>query len=147
MEELYQNAYAAIREDPTFKPTEKAKDWKAESLKFKVPKLTQDQRRERIEKKIQAFKEGGNDASVDKSHSARVAPIAHLFDTDDQERGSGFNQDLLSQQKYICECQLIAKYDYILIGIIPLEIHPQVWHITQNDRHTSKNAKKAYSLR
>ncbi|KAF8525331.1 60S ribosomal protein L5 [Gautieria morchelliformis] len=62
MEELYQNAYAAIREDPTFKPTEKPKDWKAESLKYKVARLTKDQRQERIQKKIQEFKESGGDA-------------------------------------------------------------------------------------
>jgi large subunit ribosomal protein L5e len=62
IEEIYQNAYAAIREDPTFKPTEKPKDWKAESLKYKVARLTQEQRKERIQKKIQECKEGRGDA-------------------------------------------------------------------------------------
>jgi large subunit ribosomal protein L5e len=59
IEEIYVNAYAAIREDPTFKPTEKAKDWKAESLKYKVKKLTLAERRERIAAKIEKFKSGG----------------------------------------------------------------------------------------
>lgn len=59
IEEIYQNAYAAIREDPTFKPTEKEKDWKAESLKYKVHRLTYAQRKESIAKKIEAFKAGG----------------------------------------------------------------------------------------
>lgn len=59
IEEIFQNAYAAIREDPAFKPTEKEKDWKAESLKFKTHRLTYAQRKENIEKKIEAFKAGG----------------------------------------------------------------------------------------
>jgi len=59
MEEIYANAHAAIREDPTFKPTAKTKDWKAESLKYKVKKLTLAERRERITTKIEKFKSGG----------------------------------------------------------------------------------------
>ncbi|KIJ56614.1 hypothetical protein M422DRAFT_62577 [Sphaerobolus stellatus SS14] len=62
MEELYTDAYAAIREDPVFKPTEKSKDWKAEGLKFKVARLTREQRQERIQQKIQAFHEKGGAA-------------------------------------------------------------------------------------
>ena len=58
IEEIYTNAYAAIREDPTFKPTEKTKDWKAETKKYAVPRLTGEQRKANIEKKIQAFKSG-----------------------------------------------------------------------------------------
>jgi len=58
MEEIYQSAYAAIREDPTFKPTEKEKDWKAETLKFRTPKLTGEQRKVRVDAKIKAFKAG-----------------------------------------------------------------------------------------
>ena len=61
MEEIYTNAYAAIREDPAFKPTEKDKDWKAETLKYKTKPLTHEQRVERIEAKIKAFQEGGAD--------------------------------------------------------------------------------------
>ena len=61
MEEIYQNAYAAIREDPTFKPTEKEKDWKAEALKFKTHRLTLAQRKERIAEKIANFQAGGDD--------------------------------------------------------------------------------------
>jgi len=63
IEEIYQNAYAAIREDPTFKPSEKTKDWKAESLKYKTHRLTHEQRKTAIEAKIQAFKAGGNAAA------------------------------------------------------------------------------------
>jgi len=58
MEEIYTNAYAAIREDPTFKPTEKTKDWKAESKKYKVARLTSEQRKARVQEKINAFKAG-----------------------------------------------------------------------------------------
>ncbi|KDQ12695.1 hypothetical protein BOTBODRAFT_34150 [Botryobasidium botryosum FD-172 SS1] len=58
IEEIYTNAYAAIREDPTFKPTEKKKDWKAESLKYKTDRLTHAQRKEAIAGRIQAFHAG-----------------------------------------------------------------------------------------
>lgn len=58
IEEIYTNAYAAIREDPTFKPTEKEKDWKAETKKYHVPRLTHAQRKENIQKKIEMFKAG-----------------------------------------------------------------------------------------
>jgi large subunit ribosomal protein L5e len=61
IEEIYTNAHAAIREDPTFKPTDKTKDWKAESLKYKVNKLTLAERRERIAVKIEKFKSGAGD--------------------------------------------------------------------------------------
>lgn len=64
IEEIFQNAYAAIREDPTFKPSEKAKDWKTESLKYKTLRLTHEQRKTAIESKIQAFQAGG-DAMAD----------------------------------------------------------------------------------
>lgn len=60
MEEIYTNAYAAIREDPTFKPTEK-KDWKAETLKFKTHRLTLAQRKEGIAKRIAEFKANAED--------------------------------------------------------------------------------------
>lgn len=62
IEEIFQNAYAAIREDPTFKPTEKTQDWKAETLKYKKPRLTHEQRKTAIQAKIAAFKAGGDAA-------------------------------------------------------------------------------------
>jgi len=55
MEELYTSAYAAIREDPVFKPTEKEKDWKAETLKHKTPRRTHEQRKIAIQEKIEKF--------------------------------------------------------------------------------------------
>jgi large subunit ribosomal protein L5e len=63
IEEIYTNAYAAIREDPTFKPTEKSKDWKTECKKHKTSKLTYAQRKANIEAKIQKFKEAGGAAA------------------------------------------------------------------------------------
>jgi len=59
IEEIYTNAHAAIREDPSFKPTDKTKDWKAESLKYRVSKLSREERNARIEAKIEKFKAGG----------------------------------------------------------------------------------------
>lgn len=59
IEEIYTNAYAAIREDPTFKPTEKTKDWKEETLKYKKPRLTAEQRKAAIQAKIEAFNISG----------------------------------------------------------------------------------------
>lgn len=66
IEEIYTNAHAAIRENPVFKATEKEKSWKEESLKYKKDRLTHAQRKEGIEKRIKAFKEGGEaDADMD----------------------------------------------------------------------------------
>jgi len=59
IEEIYTNAHAAIREDPTFKPTDKTKDWRAECKKYSTPRLTLEQRKARIQTKIEAFKAGG----------------------------------------------------------------------------------------
>jgi large subunit ribosomal protein L5e len=65
IEEIYTNAYSAIREDPTFKPTDKSTDWKAESLKYKVTRLTHAQRKERIQEKITKFQETGGAVEED----------------------------------------------------------------------------------
>lgn len=65
IEEIYSNAHAAIREDPVFKPTEKTKDWKSESLKFKTKRLTLAQRQANIAAKIEKFKAGGDVAGDD----------------------------------------------------------------------------------
>ena len=62
IEEIYTSAHAAIRENPTFKPTEKTTDWKAESLKHKVHRLTLEGRREKIAAKIEKFKATGGTA-------------------------------------------------------------------------------------
>lgn len=59
IEEIYTNAYAAIREDPTFKPTDKAKDWRAEGKKFSTPRLNLEQRKAKIQARIEAFKASG----------------------------------------------------------------------------------------
>lgn len=60
IEEIYTNAHAAIREDPTFKPTDKSKDWKSESVQYKDKRLTHTQRQSNIATKIEKFKAGGN---------------------------------------------------------------------------------------
>jgi len=59
IEEIYTSAYAAIREDPTFKPTEKSKDWAAETKKYKVHRLSLSQRKAKIQERISAFQAGG----------------------------------------------------------------------------------------
>jgi len=60
LEELYQEAHKAIREDP-FKKAEgekKSKDeYKQESLKYRGRKLTKDEKRERVKARIAALKE------------------------------------------------------------------------------------------
>lgn len=58
IEEIYSNAHEAIRADPSPKPTQKdVAAYKAESKKYKVPKLTNAQRKENIAKKIAIFRE------------------------------------------------------------------------------------------
>ncbi|KAJ9108694.1 hypothetical protein QFC21_000014 [Naganishia friedmannii] len=59
IEEIYSNAYAAIREDPSFKPTEKdTAKWTAESKKQRPGKLNREQRASRVQDKIAAYKAG-----------------------------------------------------------------------------------------
>jgi len=65
IEEIYTNAYAAIRENPTFKPTEKTQDWATETKKHKTPRLTREQRLQNIATKIEAFKSGADAAADD----------------------------------------------------------------------------------
>ncbi|KAG7795490.1 hypothetical protein KL929_003841 [Ogataea haglerorum] len=59
IEDLYAEAHEKIREDPSFKPTEKKftkEQYAAESKKYKQKKLTKEERRERVAAKIAAFK-------------------------------------------------------------------------------------------
>ncbi|PSK60808.1 60S ribosomal protein L5 [Elsinoe australis] len=61
LEELYQEAHKAIREDPFKKDEEagekKGKDyWKAESLKYRAQKLSKAEKEKRVQEKIQALK-------------------------------------------------------------------------------------------
>ncbi|WRT65888.1 uncharacterized protein IL334_002839 [Kwoniella shivajii] len=59
IEEIYTDAYAKIREDPTFTPTEKdVAKWKAESKKTRSSKLSKEERQARIQEKIEAYKAG-----------------------------------------------------------------------------------------
>lgn len=59
LEELYTAAYEKIRENPEFKPTEKdVAKWKKESKATKQAPLNRQQRRERVEAKIAAYKAG-----------------------------------------------------------------------------------------
>ncbi len=72
IEEIFTNAYAAIREDPEFKPTEKdTAKWKAESAKFRSPKLNREQRAQRVQEKIAAYKAAkGQDVEEDEEEEA-----------------------------------------------------------------------------
>lgn len=59
IEEMYTAAYEKIREDPTFKPSEKdVAKWKKESDSHRAKKSTKEQRRARIQEKIAAYKAG-----------------------------------------------------------------------------------------
>ncbi|KAI3628575.1 RPL5 [Malassezia furfur] len=55
IEEIYEKAYEAIREDPEFHPTEKTKDWAAESKKYKKVPLTYQERKDKVHKKVQEY--------------------------------------------------------------------------------------------
>lgn len=59
VEEIYRAAHEKIREDPTFKPTEKKftkEQYAAESKKYRTPKLSKAERQARVEQKIASFK-------------------------------------------------------------------------------------------
>jgi len=57
LEEVYEEAHAKIRENPNLadesKEAKGADYWKSESQKYRSKKLTREQRRERVQKKIQ----------------------------------------------------------------------------------------------
>ncbi|KAL6944977.1 60S ribosomal protein L5 [Hanseniaspora vineae] len=58
VEDIYLEAHEAIREDPSFKPTEKKftkEQYAAESKKYRQVKLTKEQRKERVAAKIAAL--------------------------------------------------------------------------------------------
>jgi len=66
IEEMYTSAYAAIRENPKLEVSEKDKNWKEESLKFKVIRRTHAERKKAIQEKIAAFKaDAGAEAADD----------------------------------------------------------------------------------
>lgn len=58
LEDIYQAAHEAIREDPSFKPTEKKftkEQYAAESKKYRQVRLTREERQAKIDAKIAAF--------------------------------------------------------------------------------------------
>ncbi|RKF62024.1 60S ribosomal protein L5 [Erysiphe neolycopersici] len=62
LEELYQEAHKQIRENPWKKvegsePKKTKEEYKKESLKYKVPKLTKEQKEERVKSRIAELKE------------------------------------------------------------------------------------------
>ncbi|KAH3667489.1 hypothetical protein OGAPHI_003138 [Ogataea philodendri] len=64
VEDVYTEAHEKIREDPSFKPTEKKftkEQYAAESKKYKQKKLTKEERRARVAAKIAAFKESAQE--------------------------------------------------------------------------------------
>ncbi|KAK4113513.1 hypothetical protein N656DRAFT_778296 [Canariomyces notabilis] len=62
LEEMYQEAHKAIREDPFKKyesdaPKKSKEEWKQESLKYKKAKLTREERQKRVQEKIAELRE------------------------------------------------------------------------------------------
>ncbi|KAL2019733.1 hypothetical protein VTK56DRAFT_9270 [Thermocarpiscus australiensis] len=62
LEELYQEAHKAIREDPFKKyvsdaPKKSKEEWKQESLKYRTPKLSREERRQRVQARIAELRE------------------------------------------------------------------------------------------
>lgn len=59
LEEIYTEAHKQIRENPVKESKDKdTAKWTAESKKHKHQKLTYDERKERVQKKIAAYKSG-----------------------------------------------------------------------------------------
>ena len=61
LEEIYAEAHKAIREDPWKKDEDEGEkktkeEWKAESLKYRTPKLSKEEKQERVKAKIEAVK-------------------------------------------------------------------------------------------
>ncbi|CAG8496858.1 13224_t:CDS:2 [Ambispora gerdemannii] len=56
LEDIYKNAHAKIRADPSFVPTKKTKDYKTAFAKYHKKRLNLKQRRNKVQQKIAAFK-------------------------------------------------------------------------------------------
>jgi large subunit ribosomal protein L5e len=56
LEEMYKEAHEKIRADPSFTPTEKKPNYD-ESKKYKMKKLSKDERNARIQEKLQKIQE------------------------------------------------------------------------------------------
>lgn len=56
LEDIYLEAHGKIREDPSFTPSDKSQDWKAESLKHKLVRKTLEERKAGIAERIQKIK-------------------------------------------------------------------------------------------
>lgn len=63
LEEIYAEAHKQIRESPEAKKSDAdVAKWKSESKKHKHQKLTYDERKQRVQEKIKAFKSGDLEA-------------------------------------------------------------------------------------
>ncbi|CAG8444461.1 6245_t:CDS:2 [Ambispora leptoticha] len=56
LEDVYKNAHAKIRADPSFTPTNKTKDYKTAFAKYHKKRLNLKQRRNKVQQKIASFK-------------------------------------------------------------------------------------------
>lgn len=56
LEDLYVEAHKKIRADPSFTPSDKSKDWAAETKKYKTKKLTLEERKAGAQERIAAIK-------------------------------------------------------------------------------------------
>ena len=56
LEDMYREAHAKIRKDPSFTPTEKKSSY-AESKKYKTKKLTKAERQARVQEKLSKIQE------------------------------------------------------------------------------------------
>ena len=56
LEDMYREAHAKIREDPSFTPTEKKSSY-SESKKYKTKKLTKAERKARVQEKLNKIQE------------------------------------------------------------------------------------------
>ncbi|EMR11632.1 hypothetical protein PNEG_00071 [Pneumocystis murina B123] len=53
LEDMYAEAHRRIREDPTFVPTKKTRDYKKEFCVFKKPKISNEEKRRKIQEKLE----------------------------------------------------------------------------------------------
>lgn len=53
LEEIYAEAHRRIREDPTFVPTQKTRDYKKDFSLFKKPKISSEEKRRKVQEKLE----------------------------------------------------------------------------------------------
>jgi len=98
IEDIYKEAHAAIREDPSPEKAEDKKDeYKKASQKYRLNKISLQERKEKVAKKIADFKVSSRNHTIEDiadQASPFYRPISRAFVVEELHRGSSFDMCL-----------------------------------------------------